>query len=451
MKVDFFVAEIGSTTTVVNAIDKNMLIGQGQAPTTVSREDGVVLGLRNAIDNLCVSLGYDEISCNEMFATASAAGGLRISVHGLVHDMTLRAAKEAALGAGANLHMCSTGILTEFDLQDIELINPNLILLAGGTDYGERETALTNAKLLCKLGIRPPVIYAGNVQNQRQIESILTSEGFNCRLVENVYPRLDELNILPTRKAIHQVFEENITNAPGMQNVRSMVSGSIMPTPGAVMECAQLLYSRIGDLMIIDVGGATTDIHSVTEGSEEINAMMIMPEPTAKRTVEGDLGIYINARNLAAQIGEMELRQETGLNIQQVFERYQPIPCDEEQLKLAQTLSRHAASIALKRHAGQLRYTYGASGRQVHAEGKDLSKVKWLIGTGGALTKMPGHREILESLANLNKSKQLLLPKPGMTQTLVDKDYIIAGAGVLAAKHPETAMAILTKSLDLHV
>jgi uncharacterized protein (TIGR01319 family) len=102
-----------------------------------------------------------------------------------------------------------------------------------------------------------------------------------------VYPRIDELNIDPTRKIIQQVFEEHIVAAPGMEKIRTMVAGKIMPTPGAVMNAALALYDEIGDLMAVDVGSATTDVHSVTEGSPEIQAMLTGPEPFAKRTVEG--------------------------------------------------------------------------------------------------------------------------------------------------------------------
>ena len=54
--------------------------------------------------------------------------------------------------------------------------------------------------------------------------------------------------------------------------------------------------------MVQDVGGATTDLHSVTEGSEEISRILVSPEPKAKRTVEGDLGVYINMRNIVDSI-----------------------------------------------------------------------------------------------------------------------------------------------------
>jgi uncharacterized protein (TIGR01319 family) len=106
---------------------------------------------------------------------------------------------------------------------------------------------------------------------------------------------------------IQDVFEEHIIHAPGMEKVRDIVSGPIVPTPGAVMEASKILKDVIGDLVTIDVGGATTDIHSVTDGSEEIMSILISPEPVAKRTVEGDLGVYVNMKNIVETIGEKNL------------------------------------------------------------------------------------------------------------------------------------------------
>ena len=109
--IDVLIAEIGSTTTVVNAfnnVNKDpVFLGQGLAPTTVSDGD-VTIGLKDAVKDLESNLG-ETISWNSMLATSSAAGGLKMTVHGLVYDMTVKAAKEAALGAGAVLHMVTAG------------------------------------------------------------------------------------------------------------------------------------------------------------------------------------------------------------------------------------------------------------------------------------------------------------------------------------------------------
>ena len=453
MKVDVLVAEIGSTTTVVNAFHRlgeaqPVFLGQGQAPTSVLQGD-VCVGLQGAMDDLCRRQGWPDLQYDAMLATSSAAGGLRMTVHGLVYDMTVRAAREAALGAGANLHLVTAGIMQEEDLEDLRDINPNLILIAGGTDYGERKTALENARLVRELGLNVPVIYAGNVQNQARVQRIFADAPAECYVVENVYPRLDELNIEPARKVIHQVFEKHIIHAPGMERVRTMVTGSIIPTPGAVMECAKLLYELVGDLVVLDVGGATTDVHSVTEGSEEIASIQLSPEPMAKRTVEGDLGVFVNARSMAKQIGMHNLEKEIGRDPAPIFAHYKAIPDTPEQFLLTETLTWHAAADALERHCGRFRYTYGSNGRQTFAEGKDLTNVKYLVATGGALTRLPGRKAIMERLCHLNDGGKLLFPKAQNLRLLEDRQYYMASLGVLSRYHREAAVALLKQDMEV--
>ena len=454
MKIDVLVAEIGSTTTVVNAFDKvnspcPIFAGQGQAPTSVGEGD-VNIGLHNAIDNLSFNLKTDSIEYGELIATSSAAGGLRMTVHGLVYDMTVRAAKEAALGAGANIKQVTSGKLRKSDLNKLMQINPNIILVAGGVDYGERETALYNAELIANLNLDIPVIYAGNVENQEDVKDLFKNSRSELYIVENVYPKIDELNVEPTRKVIQDVFEKHIVHAPGMQRVREMVTGSIIPTPGAVMVASKLLYDDIGDLMTLDVGGATTDVHSVTEGNEEVSRILISPEPLAKRTVEGDLGVYVNMHNVVDMVGKEKLEEELSLSpeeLQNLIDNHKPIPKTDLEKAFVEKLTLHAAVTAVKRHAGIFRYLYGSGGRTTVAEGKDLTRVKYIIGTGGALTRLPHRVDIMREIPLSNKGHELLPNKD--VEILVDNDYIMASLGILSKKYPETALRLLKNSLNI--
>ncbi|MDD4354932.1 MAG: glutamate mutase L, partial [Candidatus Izemoplasmatales bacterium] len=155
MKIDALVAEIGSTTTLINGfagLDSSdpVFVGQGVHPTTVLEGD-VTIGLEGAMKDLANRLGVASIEAKDTFACSSAAGGLRMTVHGLVHDMTVKAAKEAALGAGANLKLVTAGLLDEDQIQAIKAIKPNIIMIAGGVDYGETQTSLANAKQLAAI------------------------------------------------------------------------------------------------------------------------------------------------------------------------------------------------------------------------------------------------------------------------------------------------------------
>ena len=458
MKIDVLVAEIGSTTTVVNAFDhlesdNPVFLGQGQAPTSV-KEGDVNIGLQAAIEDMKKNLHIEneKLEYTNMLATSSAAGGLRMTVHGLVYDMTVKAAKEAALGAGANIHLITAGKLSKVDMIKLDRIKPNIILIAGGVDYGERETALYNSELIAASDLNIPVIYAGNIAVADDVKLIFEaySKEKNLHIVPNVYPKIDILNIEPTREVIQDIFEKHITEAKGMEKIREMVNGPIIPTPGAVMKASKILKDEIGDLVTIDVGGATTDIHSVTEGTEKVNKILVEPEPVAKRTVEGDLGVFINKRNIVDIIKIEKLEKELNMtpeDIEKFTNSDIAIPETEEHKRFIERLTKEAAIVSINRHAGGYR-TYFGSKSDTLAFGKDLTAVKWIVGTGGALTRLTAREEILNSISQFNRADKLL--PTAEAKILIDNDYIMASLGVLSSLNKEAAIKLLLKSLKFN-
>ena len=458
MKIDVLVAEIGSTTTVVNAFDhlesdNPVFLGQGQAPTSV-KEGDVNIGLQAAIEDMKKNLHIenDKLEYTNMLATSSAAGGLRMTVHGLVYDMTVKAAKEAALGAGANIHLITAGKLSKVDMIKLDRIKPNIILIAGGVDYGERETALYNSELIAASDLDIPVIYAGNIAVADDVKLIFESysKEKNLHLVPNVYPKIDILNIEPTREVIQDIFEKHITEAKGMEKIREMVNGPIIPTPGAVMKASKILKDEIGDLVTIDVGGATTDIHSVTEGTEKVNKILVEPEPVAKRTVEGDLGVFINKKNIVDIIKIEKLEKELNMSsedIEKFTDSDIAIPQTEEHKRFIERLTKEAVIVSINRHAGGYRTYFGGKTNTL-AFGKDLTAVKWIVGTGGALTRLTAREEILNSISQFNRADKLLPTTEA--KILIDNDYIMASLGVLSSLNKEAAIKLLLKSLKFN-
>lgn len=442
MKVEYLIAEIGSTTTVVTAFNFRQgveVVGQGKGFTSVLEGD-VTIGLRSAIKEIEDRLG-EPLEYGRMIATSSAAGGLKITVHGLVEDMTVKAAREAALGAGGIIKTVTAGRLRRSDLKKIKTINPNLIMIAGGTDYGERETALDNAELIAAAELNIPVVYCGNIANQEEIREIF--EGKELYVIDNVYPRVDELNVEPARAVIQDAFERNIVKAGGMDKIKEMVDGAIMPTPGAVMEATKLLYKMVGDVMVLDVGGATTDVHSVTDGSIEVLDILVTPEPKAKRTVEGDIGVYVNRENVISLLHDYELEGKTREEIKGFIK---PIPASEEERHWSRVLTEKAVNVAVDRHVGYIKRVFG-SGRKFSAYGKDLSMVKYIVGTGGALTRLGGGEELLESIKDVKGD--ITMRPTREAKVLIDNMYIMACAGVLSRENKEAAMELLKASLGI--
>lgn len=439
MKKLYLFAEIGSTTTYLTLIEHDLnnnnveILGQTLSETTVQLND-ISIGLINALNKLKANI--TNLKWDEFCACSSAGGGLRITVHGLMKEMTVKAAIESALGAGAILKMITAGFLRDYDISILKEINPNLIIISGGTDYGERKTTLYNINKLVKNKVHSPIIYCGNVENQKEVSFILNKQ--EHYIVENVYPTIDELNIAPLRKQIQSVFENNIIYNKGFDKIKNIINGTILPTPGAVFYAAELLYELIGDLLVIDVGGATTDIHSVCKEAPEHRELLVSPEPIAKRTVDGDLGVYINR--------EYVLKYFDNFNYDNSYIDFQsPFASADGEKKKIITLALKATEIALARHAGFLKETYNGYGGKT-ISGKDLTKVKSIVLTGGALTQITDvSSEIYLLIKQLaQKTPDLLLPQ-NIEKIYIDKYYIMALCGYLSINNKEIAKSMLKK------
>ncbi|MGI6157406.1 MAG: glutamate mutase L [Saccharofermentanales bacterium] len=448
MKIDLIVAEIGSTTTVVNAFTDlgsptPRFLGQGYAETSMAEGD-VTLGLRRATESLARRLGVEVVDAREMYATSSAAGGLSMTVHGLVPEMTVKAAREAALGSGAVLRMVTAGKLRPYDLERVRELAPRIIMIAGGVDGGERATALHNFEVLSDVMPTTPMLYAGNADNLHEIRAIAEQKGVLLYTTANVYPSLDTLNVTPARNVIQEIFEEHIVEAPGMAHIRDMVTGSIMPTPGAVMAMAEAMEPIMGDLMALDVGGATTDVHSVTEGSEALHEYQLDPEPFSKRTVEGDLGVFVNRDHVLDAMKEHERRAlPQGYDV--LLRAVGEIPDGAAQIALITPLVETCCREAIHRHAGRMVELFTTRGRQTVVRGRDMTAVEHVIATGGALTRLPHMADMLRALLE-SFGPDRLFP-PSTAEVWIDRDYIMASCGVMAREHPAAAVRIFRQSL----
>ena len=187
--------DFGSTYTKVTAVDLEgeRLLGTADSYTTVQTDVGE--GLENALRKLEKVTGHLEYEAR--YACSSAAGGLRMITSGLVPELTAEAARQASLGAGAKVLKVYSFQLTEDDVDEILSINPDIFLLVGGTDGGNSECILHNAKMLAAAQFDFPVVIAGNRSAARECARIL--DGHEVHICENVMPKFGVLNTEPTR------------------------------------------------------------------------------------------------------------------------------------------------------------------------------------------------------------------------------------------------------------
>jgi uncharacterized protein (TIGR01319 family) len=450
--------DFGSTFTKVTAVDleAERILGRSSAFTTADSDIG--RGLNLALDRLADKTG--DLVYESRLACSSAAGGLRVMVSGLVPELTAEAARLAALGAGAKICRVFSHQLTRCDLTEIEENPPDIFLLTGGTDGGNRQCITSNAERLASLTSRFPIIFAGNRSALDDCERLLAD--FPLTVCPNVMPCFGELRIEPVQKEIRRLFLERIVSARGLSRTRELLSGILMPTPSAILSAVTLLAGGtkeepgIGDLIAVDVGGATTDVYSVGQGEPDDAGIIFkgLEEPYAKRTVEGDIGVRYSIQGIIDEVGPdrlaCEADLETGRLVQLVSHlTAQPflLPEDqgEELRRLDHTLAASAVDVATRRHAGVLSRVYTPMGPAWLQKGKNLRQMERIILTGGSLIYSTRPLELARQALYSDRHPESL--RPYRAQALLDQDYILSAMGVLAEREPGIALRIMKKEL----
>lgn len=445
--------DFGSTFTKVVALnaEKKTILKRVQVPSTV--DEDITIGLKQALKDIEAGINVTVQEESEALACSSAAGGLRIVSIGFVPELTSEAARRAALGAGAKVVGCYSYELTGQEIEEIKNLRPDIILLAGGTDGGDKKVITHNARMLAGMGLNKiNVLVAGNKSAQDEINEIFNGCGGNIKFSKNVMPEIGKLETEQCNIAIRDIFIKNIIETKGIAKARSIVKDIIMPTPSAVLAAAKLLAEGtqneqgFGDLIIVDVGGATTDIHSIARGNPtKGNVVMAgLPEPYVKRTVEGDLGVRLNISTLVEYLEQKGVMPDKTLE-KAIKEISTPgiNPQTGSQYTADMLLAEVAVEVAMERHAGKIEVIFTPSGEMAVQRGKDLTEIKHVIGTGGPLVFSHSPRKIMEKALYDEKHPDFLKPKN--PQFYIDKEYILYAAGLLSQTEPGLALALMKK------
>ena len=452
-------ADFGSTFTKVALVEvaNGRLVACAQSPTT-TRTD-VMQGYRCAL--AAAQAHAPDAVLGIRRAVSSAGGGLRVAALGLVEDLTAAAARQAALNAGARVELVLSGTLDDDQVRRLKAAAPDIILFAGGTDGGQRDRVIFNARRLIEARLPAFVVVACNAQIARRLTQDFAAAGIDAEAVANVMPRIGELEIEPARRAISKTFITHVIAGRGLSTGDEFLDMVEMPTPEAVLIATELLAAGpgtargMGRVAVIDVGGATTDIHSVLLDAKDYSAKdkPMLPMPPLVRTVEGDLGMRVSALGVAQADGVWlndawpAARGPVQSALRARSEHPDFVPTDADGADFDELLATACAATALRRHCGELSTTVRHnSPPRVVPTGPDLRELSILIGTGGALVRSGRGARILSSAIRRQAGRALIPRRP---RTVIDRSYIMASAGLLATIDPRAAFALLTRELGL--
>ena len=450
--------DFGSTFTKAAVVNTEIekVIFSTKYPSTVHTDAGIALN--QCLDEVREIIGDKAIEEAEIHASSSAAGGLRIAVVGLTDNLSISAGKNVAFGAGAKIVHVASGSLTETNVETLESVPAEMILFCGGYENGNRTTLVHNAQMLAKSKVQCPIIYGGNSAVSQEIRSIMIQGNKECFLIPNIIPQVGRLETRAGEEIIRNLFMKRIVNMKGLAKVQEVV-GDIIPTPAAVLEAGKLFslgyegQKGHGNLMIVDVGGATTDIHSYAEQVPGDGARIVgAQEPYAKRTVEGDLGMRESSDTLVQDAGISAMAEAIGISEEQLQESVQRrvkdidfLPDSELELQIDQNIAAYAAGAAARRHAGKWQLIHSSNCNRMQV-GKNLTEIRYVLGTGGQIVNSRDPIAILnEVLRKEGKDSNVLLPKE--SKFYVDYDYILYAVGLLSGQDKKLAFAVMENGI----
>jgi uncharacterized protein (TIGR01319 family) len=454
-------ADFGSTYTKVRLADRaeGRLLARAQAPTTIATDlmEGYAAALAEAQAQL-----DEPVEIEREIAASSAGGGLRVAAIGLVADLTAAAARQVALNAGARVGAVLAGELGAQELARLDEAAPEIVLFAGGTDGGQRDLVLDNARRLAAHGLGGRVVVACNAAAAEQVAALLVDAGIAATVADNVMPELGRLEIESARDAISAAFLDHVIGGKGLSAGPEFARMVRMPTPEAVLVATRLLArgpggsGGVGDAIVVDVGGATTDVHSdraaepATPGIEP----PLLPVPPTLRTVEGDLGLRAGAPGVVHADGRW-LQDQLGTPVGELEQaaaaraaRPGWVPEDEAEARFDRLLATGCVAHSLDRHCGTMLLTRSESGPPTLVrDGPDLREVSRLIATGGVFAHGEGGEGVLREALARRGPRSLAPAEPGIS---IDHGYVLAAAGLLASVDEAAAFRLLQSEL-LHV
>lgn len=441
--------DFGSTFTKMALVD---LVGGtlcGVAAHRTTLDTDVMDGYDACLADL--TQRHPEAPDAEVLACSSAGGGLRIAVVGNEELVTAEAGRRVALSSGGKVVavLSNTHGAAEFD-HLVQGVRPDVVLLTGGTDGGDDEGLLAGAAALVHAGWRGPVVVAGNVAAHEQATRVLA----DCPVVlaDNVVPRIGVLVPESARAAIREMFLSHVIGGKGLSRRDQFTRIVRGATPDLVLTGVEVLADhlashRSGDVVVVDIGGATTDVHSVVtvDPEEDQLSRSVVADTRVTRTVEGDLGMRWSAASAVqagVEAGLLEDAVAEAMHAAGVRRSEAPdlLPSTPEEHAEDESIATVAATVALRRHVGRSRVVLGPDGRVVERTGKDLREVDLLIGSGGVLRSSPA--SAARVLGNLVGPSSEGWQQPEHPRIVVDQDYVLAAIGLLAGPHREAAVAL---------
>jgi hypothetical protein len=374
---------------------------------------------------------------DRLVITCSTGPEIRVVLAGLLSDVSLESARHLAETMNARI-VETIGLTdrrkTETQLDAIVRSEPDLIILAGGTEGGANRSIAKLVELLTLVfrvipqERRPRVIYAGNSSLAKRIQEIL-EKWTRVSTTANIRPSVDVEDLNPAMEMLNQaVTEIRYSDIGGLQQLAGDASTPPMPASfgfGRMVRFLSQVYDPVKGVLGVDLGAATTTVAAAVAGKL---SLAVYP-----------YGMGAGMENLLKASSIDEIAQWLPMPIPtEVIRDYlwqktlftNEIPMTAETLAIEQAVARQALRLAL---------------RQARASWKSLSNAFEPILASGAT---------LSQVTNPAQSLMILLDglQPvGVTTLNLDQNNLIPRLGAIANGNPILPVQVLESGVIMNL
>lgn len=401
--------DIGSTVIKLAELDEEGgLVAQEFFPRDFKA------GIATQVRHILAAAGIDPNS-EPILACSSANGGLRVGIVCLSPLFSGAVLRNQVLLAGANPEFVHTLDDARGDGRRVDVL-----LVGGGIDEADAGPSEALIARFDPAGyLYGSLIYCGN----RYLAADFKRRHPQAHVIDNPLGDSLSFRVGSVFESLRRAYLDDLVHKEGVSELPAAIGRSIRPTPEVASRGflrsvnGQGSFSIVGSCAVLDIGGATTDLHYTVECITEDSEVRPAAGVSVARYVFTDLGIVASRDTLLLQLRNHPRLYEflsAVLSPAATREAYASLREGDLQAATPSLLSYACLFIALDRF--------------VHARGPgmpkgDLKRVAQLILTGGAAQALD--TGIVERLVLLHLHDAATVP---LVQ--IDRRYEIWVAGI---------------------
>jgi hypothetical protein len=450
--------DVGTVTTRAALFDvvegSYRFIASGHSPTTaVAPYRDISEGVRQAIEKLEVVTGrkflgeaYQLIlpssggaGVDTFAATHSAGPAIKTAVVALLDDVSLESTQRLA-------HSTYARVVETFGLNDTRKpeeqidslinFNPDLILVAGGTDGGAARSVqrlIETVGLACYLlpaDKRPALLFAGNQgladEVRRSLQPLTSALGISS----NLRPGIEVEDLQPAHNALVELYNHvRNTQMHGLEELNGWAGNTLLPTAsaeGRIIRFLSTVYDSSKGILGVDLGASAATVAAAFGGNLTLG---VYPQLGLGEGLVNLLG-YTRVEEIQKWI-PLEIPAEAiGDYIYQKSIHPASIPATPEDLAIEQAVARQSLQVAL------------------NIAGKDFPKnvQRAALGLTPYFDPILAAGSVITRAPTLGQGLLLLLDaiQPvGITTVILDQNFLLPALGAAAIRNSILPIQIL--------